>query len=93
MENEQRREEARPGKGHSHAADGQQSSGDAVEVNPIGSKVSLLSTPKARPPRAMPIALPLSKSSVYTLASMPKPGSRGSRGHMRMAGTTVMGLL
>lgn len=56
--------------------DGQQSSGDAVDVNPIGSKVSLLSTPKAKPPRAIPIALPLSKSSVYTLASMPKPGSR-----------------
>lgn len=56
--------------------DGRQGSGDAVDVDPVGNKFSLLSTPKAKPPRAIPIALPLSKSSVYTLASMPKPGSR-----------------
>ena len=44
--------------------DGQQGSGDATGVNPVGNKVYLLSTPKAKPPRAIPIALPLSKSSV-----------------------------
>lgn len=40
---------------------------------PLGAG-SLLSTPKARPPRAMPMALPLSESSGYTLASRPRPG-------------------
>ena len=36
-------------------------------------------TPMARPPRAIPMALPLSSSSVYTLASMPIPNQRKKR--------------
>lgn len=34
------------------------------------------STPKARPPNAIPIAFPLSQSSGYTLASIPRPAGR-----------------
>ena len=33
----------------------------------------------ARPPRAIPMALPLSSSSVYTLASMPMPNQGKKR--------------
>lgn len=36
-------------------------------------------TPMARPPKAIPMALPLSSSSVYTLASMPIPRQRKTR--------------
>lgn len=35
-------------------------------------------TPMARPPKAIPMALPLSSSSVYTLASIPIPKEKKS---------------
>lgn len=44
------------------------------------------STPMARPPRAMPMALPRSSSSVYTLASMPIPKQEKRRSAVKLSG-------
>lgn len=45
----------------------------------------------ARPPRAMPMALPRSSSSVYTLASMPIP-KREEKGRQPSSGGTEMSI-